>query len=71
MTLFEQTVDEACKKSRQEGMQKGIRKGLREGRQEGVQEVVLNMLKKSANMAFIAEVTGLPVEEIKKLKNGS
>ena len=42
-----------------------------EGRQEGIQkrdrEVVLNMLKKQTDIAFISEVTGLSEEEIKKL----
>ena len=45
---------------------KGWRKGLKEGRQE----VILNMLKKKADIKFISEVTGMPVKEIKKLKNG-
>ena len=38
-------------------------------RQEGRQEVVLNMLKKSTDISFISEVTGLSEKEIKKLKN--
>ena len=46
-----------------------------EGRQEGMQQkqqqVVLNMLREKADMGFICKVTGLPEEEIKKLKNGS
>ncbi len=63
MTLFEQTVDETCKKSHQKGMQ--------EGRQEGMQQVASNMLKKQLDFSLISAVTGLPVEEIKKLKNGS
>ena len=42
-----------------------------EGRQEGRQEVVSNMLKKSSDVVFISEMTGLSEEEIKKLKNGS
>ena len=47
--------------------QKGMEKGMEKGRRS----VALNMLKKQADMAFISEVTGLSVEEIKKLKNGS
>ena len=45
------------------------------GRQEGMQargkEIVLNMLKKQADIAFISEVTGLSVDEINKLKSDS
>ena len=45
--------------------------GKKEGRQqEGRQEIVLNMLKKSAEVSFISEVTGLSKEEINKIKNG-
>ena len=44
--------------------------GRQEGRQAERQQVILNMLKKSADLSFISEVTGLSVEEIKKLKNG-
>ena len=53
---------------------KGLRRGLKKGRQEGLEqgkkEIVLNMLEARADMTFISKVTGLPVREIKKLKNG-
>ena len=45
-------------------------KGRWEGRQEERQQVVLNMLKEKADISFVAKVTGLSEEEIKKLKNG-
>ena len=45
--------------------------GVQEGIQRGMQQVVLNMLKKSADIAFISEVTGLSQEEIKKFKNSA
>ena len=38
------------------------------GRQEGRQEVALNLLKEKADLSFISKMTGLCVEEIKKLK---
>ena len=59
------------RKGVQQGMQKGMQKGRQEGRQEGRHEVILNMLKKKTDLSFISEVTGVPVKEIKKLKNGS
>ena len=52
---------------REEGIQKGIQKG--EKKKE--KQVILNMLKKKADISFISEVTGLPEKEIKKFKNGS
>ena len=51
--------------------EKGRWEGERKGRKEGRQEVVLNMLKKKADISFISEVTGFSEKEIKKLKNGT
>ncbi len=51
--------------------EKGRWEGRQEGRQEKRQQVVLNMLKKKADISFISEVTGLSEKAIKKLKNGS
>ena len=45
--------------------------GRQEGRQERDKEVILNMLKKKADIAFISEVTGLSEKAIIKLKNNS
>ena len=56
---------------KEEGRVEGIRKGIQKGRKEGRQEVILNMLKEKADIAFIAQVTGLSETEIKKLKNSS
>ena len=50
---------------------KGWRKGLKEGRQEERQEVILKMLKEKLDIALVSKITGMPVKEIKKLKNGS
>ena len=48
-----------------------FQEGIEKGMEKGMQAVALNMLKKSADMAFISEVTGLSVNEINNLKNGS
>ncbi len=56
---------------RWEGRQEGRQEGREEGREEGRQEVIRNMLREKADLTFISKVTGLPVREIKKLKNGS
>ena len=70
---MEKGVKKGWHKGHQEGMQQGRQQGMQQGRQQGMQQgrqqVVLNMLKKQAEMAFISEVTGLSEEEIKKLKN--
>ena len=59
---------------REQGRQEGMRQGMRQGMQQGMQrmrQVVLNMLQKKTDIAFISEVTGLPETEIIKLKNGN
>ena len=53
----------------QRGVQKGIQQGVQKGWQERNYEVVSNMLREKADTAFISKVTGMPVKEIKKLKN--
>ena len=64
-------IQKGMQKGRQEGIQKGIQRGMQKGRQEGMQQVVLNMLKKQTDIAFISEVTGLSEEEIRKIQNRS
>ena len=68
-----QIIEEAEEKQRRDraGQLDYIRiQSRKEGRKEGRQEIILNMLKKKADIKFISEVTGMPVKEIKKLKNG-
>ena len=43
-------------------------RGIEQGMQQERQQVILNMLKKNAEISFISEVTGLSPEEIKKLQ---
>ena len=55
---------------KEEGRQEGIQKGMKRGMQKGMQQVVLNMLKKQTDIAFISEVTGFSEEEIRKIQTG-
>ena len=63
---------------KEEGRQEGIRQGIQQGMQQGMsagiekgrQELILSMLKKSADLNFISEVTGLSVKKLKQFKNG-
>ena len=68
-------VQEGWQKGQQEGWQKGQQEGWQKGQQEGwqkgQQELILKMLDKKLDLSVISEVTGLPMQEIKKLKNGS
>ena len=68
--LLQSSLDEAREEGMSVGMRKGMSAGMEKGRQEGQKELILNMLKKSADLSFISEITGLSEEEINKLKNG-
>ena len=56
---------------REEFMQQAMQQGMQQGMQKQKQAVILNMLKKKMDTGLIAEVTGLPEQEIKKFKNGN
>jgi len=43
-------------------------KGMREGKREGKLETARAALLKGADVEFVAEITGLPLETIQKLK---
>ena len=51
--------------------EQGMEKGLEKGMEKGMKTVALNMLKKQIELSMISEVTGLSIEELKKLKNKS
>ena len=62
---------EAMQKGLQKGLEKGIQKGMQKGKREGMREKALQMAKtllnKNMSIQEISEITGLSVEEIKKL----
>lgn len=51
-----------------EGRAKGLVEGRAEGRAEGIVEVAKKMLDKGMAAALVAEMTGLPLDEISNLK---
>jgi predicted transposase/invertase (TIGR01784 family) len=55
----------------QKGEQEGRQKGEQEGRQEEKVEIALNMLRKDLDLATIAEVTGLTIEQLQSLSRQS
>jgi predicted transposase/invertase (TIGR01784 family) len=66
-------MKEGEKKGRQEGIKEGIKKGIKEGKIEGKiegkMEVVSRLLEKGYSVEDAADITGLSIEEIKRLKN--
>ena len=73
--ILEQKLDDAKQEGRQEGRQEGIQIGHEKGRAEGKEEgekqakiaVAKNSLKAGVSIDVIAQITGLPLDEIKKL----
>jgi predicted transposase/invertase (TIGR01784 family) len=49
------------------GTEKGINQGIKQGKQAGKIEDATNMLKANIDINLISKVTGLSIDEIKKL----
>ncbi len=62
------SLDTAKEEGRTEGLQEGLRTGLEKGKIEGKIEAAIKMLEKGLEITFIAEITGLTEQEIKKLQ---
>jgi predicted transposase/invertase (TIGR01784 family) len=56
-------------KAKREGEQKGIAIGEQRGMQKERRNFVLNLSQKNKSVAEIAELTGLPVEEVNRILN--
>lgn len=52
----------------EKGIQKGREEGIQKGREEGILSVAKKMIEKGIEINEIAELTGLSMEEIEKLK---
>lgn len=52
----------------EKGIEKGIAKGIEQGALKKAEEMAIKMLNKDMNMQDVADLTGLAIEEIKKLK---
>ncbi len=78
-TAIEQGIEkgraEGIEQGRAEGMQQGIAKGIEQGRAEGIEQgraegiakVAKSMLAKGIDAKTIADITGLPEEDINRL----
>jgi hypothetical protein len=52
----------------EQAMLKGMEKGMAKGVEKGLETAAVNLLRKGMEIAFVAEVTGLPMEKIAALK---
>jgi predicted transposase/invertase (TIGR01784 family) len=66
-------AEEKMVAARDEGIREGEEKGKLVGREEGVREEKIEtakkMLRKKTSLEMIEDITGLSVDEIKRLKN--
>ncbi|RDD34704.1 Transposase [Wolbachia endosymbiont of Cylisticus convexus] len=67
--VLAQKLDDAKHEGRQEGRQEGIQIGHQKGKIEGKIEVAKNLLKAGISIDVVSQTTGLPVDEIQKLRN--
>ncbi|PCG18880.1 Rpn family recombination-promoting nuclease/putative transposase [Brachyspira sp. G79] len=68
-------IEEGIKKGKEEGIREGKEEGIREGIEQGIEKgiekekysLARNMKNKNMDLNLISELTGLSIEEIKKL----
>ena len=66
----ELAMEEGKKEGMKEGIKEGIKEGMEEGRKEKALEIAKMLILENTPMEKVAKYTGLPLEEIKRLKNG-
>jgi predicted transposase/invertase (TIGR01784 family) len=64
---WEQGLAEGIEKGREEGIEKGIEKGIEQGALANKRENAMAMLKLGSDVEFVCKVTGLSLEEVKRL----
>ncbi|MGL9779672.1 MAG: Rpn family recombination-promoting nuclease/putative transposase, partial [Wolbachia sp.] len=67
--ILAQKLDDATEKGREEGILIGHEKGREEGEKQAKIAVAKNSLKTGVSIDVIAEITGLSLDEIKRLRN--
>ncbi|MDR2232032.1 MAG: Rpn family recombination-promoting nuclease/putative transposase [Tannerella sp.] len=67
-SVIETNLFEGREEGLKEGLKEGKKEGLKEGLKEGKKEVAKTALSKGIDTQTIAEITGLSIEEIEKLR---
>ena len=57
--------------AREEGREEGWNSGCEYGRQEGIEQTAVNMLQDGMSLEKVAQLTGLTIERVEKLKSES
>ena len=70
-SVREEAVEEGYSEGLEKGLEKGIEQGIKQGIEQGIKQrnidIAKNMIKENIDIAIISKVTGLSVEDIKKL----
>lgn len=64
---YRNALDFAKKKGMLEGHKKGMQQGVRQGMQRGIMQVARTMLSSGMDADSVAALTGLSMEQIKRL----
>ena len=65
---YHNTIDYAKKSGLQKGIEIGRQEGIKQGEWENKISIAKNMLNKNVDISFVSEVTGLSIEEVRKLQ---
>lgn len=68
-TKYAEGEADSMAKGLAEGLEKGRVEGLEKGRTEGITKVAINMLGKGMPAELVAEMTGLPIDEVQRIQN--
>lgn len=68
-TKYAEGEADSMAKGLAEGLEKGRAEGLEKGRTEGITKVAINMLGKGMPAELVAEMTGLPIDEVQRIQN--
>nr|VFK14997.1 MAG: conserved hypothetical protein (putative transposase or invertase) [Candidatus Kentron sp. LFY] len=70
-SFYKEAIMGPVQQAREEGIQQGVQQGIQQGREKGLREKALEiaraLLSKGMDINDISEISGLPVEEIRKL----
>jgi len=66
---YKQAEEKGKEKGYEEGIEEGIKQGIEKGSKETLMNIVKNMILAGADDNFIAKVTGLEIEQIKKVRS--
>ena len=68
-TKYAEGEADSMAKGLAEGLEKGRAEGLEKGSTEGITKVAINMLGKGMPAELVAEMTGLPIDEVQRIQN--